>query len=640
MSDCMKEVCRLLGIKQKATTPYHPMCNGLVGRFNATLKTYLRRLCSEQPRQRHRYINPLLFAFREMPQESTHFAPFELLYGRTVRGPMHILRELWTKDIEEPEVKTSYEYVLNLRDRLDNTLKIAREELEKAQGRQKHFYDRTAKCRKVSVGEKVLVLLLTTSKKFLMQWKGSFEVMAMVGVNDYRINMGGKVKIFHGNLLKGYIARDQDIHQAAVGEGPATSSSATSAASLTVIEDIEGEHFNDSDCETLPELCGWGSNETVNDLQYGDQLTPDQQRQLEEIASSFSSIFSDRPGTVSTEEHRIELTSSTPVRQRPYPVPYAMRQTLRDELKKIEDLKIIRKSSSPYSSPVVVVKKKDGSNSVCIDYRRLNKNTTFDPQPMITPADVFQGMEKNQYFSKLDLSKGYWQIPVRKEDIPKTAFVTMDCHYEFLRMSFGMMNSGATLTRVVKKLLCGMNNVVDYIDDLLVHTETWEAHVETLAELFRRLREANFTVRPVKCVLGSSTIDFVGHRLGQGTISLQDENVEKVRNAPRPKTKKEVRAFLGLVGYYKEFVPNFAAICAPLSDLVRKGQPNTVNWSDSQEKAYNSLKFAVTSKPILQLPDINKRFILRTDTSGRGLGQFSCRRVMACYFPLLTPARN
>ncbi|GFS24008.1 zinc finger protein [Elysia marginata] len=117
--------------------------------------------------------------------------------------------------------------------------------------------------------------------------------------------------------------------------------------------DIEGENFNDSDCETLPELGGWGSNETVNDLQYSDQLTPDQRRQLEEIASSYSSIFSDRPGTVSTEEHRIELTSSTPVRQRPYPVPYAMRQTLRDELKKMEDLEIIRKSSSPYSSPVV-----------------------------------------------------------------------------------------------------------------------------------------------------------------------------------------------------------------------------------------------------------------------------------------------
>ncbi|GFN75245.1 Zinc finger protein [Plakobranchus ocellatus] len=407
---------------------------------------------------------------------------------------MHILRELWTKEIEEPDVKSSYEYVLNLRERLDDTLKIAREELEKAQGRQKRYYDRTAKRRKFSVGEK---------------------------------------------------------------RSPA-----------------------------------------------------------------------------STEEHRIELTSSTPVRQIPYPVPCALRQTLRDELREMEDLGVIWKNSSPYVSPVVVVKKKGGTNRVCIDYRWLNKLTIFDPQPMTPPADIFQGMEKDQYFSKIDLSKSYRQITVRKEDILKTAFVTMDCHYEFLTMPFGMMISGGTLTRAAKKLLCGMDNVVDYIDDLLIHTETWEAHVKTLSELFKRLQEANFTVRPVKCLLGSRTIDFLGHSLGRGAIGLQGENVEKFRNAPRPKTKREVRAFLGLVGYYKEFVQNFAAVSAPLSDLVRKGQPNIVNWGDSQERAYNSLKVAVTSRPVLQLPDVNKKFALRTDASDRGLGTALMQENEGTLFPV------
>ncbi|GFO27802.1 Zinc finger protein [Plakobranchus ocellatus] len=200
------------------------MSNGLMERFKATLKTCLRRLCSEQPRQWHRYFNPLLFAYREVPQESTHITPFELLYGRTVRGPMHILRELWTKEIEEPDVKSSYEYILNLRERLDDTLKIAREELEKAQGWQKHYYNRTAKRRKFSVEEKVLVLLPTDSNKLLMQWKGPFEIVAIVGINDYRINMGGKEKTFHANLLKGYIARDQDASQATTDDWPPTSS--------------------------------------------------------------------------------------------------------------------------------------------------------------------------------------------------------------------------------------------------------------------------------------------------------------------------------------------------------------------------------------------------------------------------------
>ncbi|GFO04409.1 Zinc finger protein [Plakobranchus ocellatus] len=353
----MKEVCRLLGIKPKTTTPYHPMCNRLVERFNATLKTCLRRLCSEQPRQWHRYINPLLFAFREAPQE---FAPFEFLYGRTVQGPMHILRELWTKEIEC----------------FDDILKIAREELEKAQGRQKRYYNRTAKRRKFSMGEKVLILLPTDSNKLLMQWKWPFDIVVTVGINDYRVNMGGKEKTFHANLLKGYIARDQDASQATTDEGPPTSSSAIPAASVTVIKDFEGEHFNDSDCEALRELGGWGSEETVNDLKHGDE-----RRQLEEAALTYSSIFSKCPGTVSTEENCIELTSSIPVRQRPYLVPYAMRQTLRDELREMEDLGVIRKISSPYAS-LVLVKKKDGTNRVCIDYTRLNKLTVFDPQPM------------------------------------------------------------------------------------------------------------------------------------------------------------------------------------------------------------------------------------------------------------------
>ncbi|GFO40412.1 Zinc finger protein [Plakobranchus ocellatus] len=117
-------------------------------------------------------------------------------------------------------------------------------------------------------------------------------------------------------------------------------------------------------------------------------------------------------------------------------------------------------------------------------------------------------------------------------------------------------------------------------------------------------------------------------------IGLQDENVEKVRNASRPKTKREVRAFLGLVGYYKEFVPNFAAVSAPLSDLVCKGQPNIVNWDDSQERAYNSLKVAVTSKPVLQLPDVNKKFFLRTDASDRGLGAALMQENEGTLFPV------
>ena len=135
VSSCKQEVSRLLSINRLTTTPYHPICNGLVERFNGTLKKMLRRLCSEQPRQWHRFINPLLFAYREAPQEAAGFSPFELLYGRTVRGPVQILKELWTKETDVLEVKTSNQYVLELRERLDDTMKIALEELKRSQAK-------------------------------------------------------------------------------------------------------------------------------------------------------------------------------------------------------------------------------------------------------------------------------------------------------------------------------------------------------------------------------------------------------------------------------------------------------------------------------------------------------------------------
>ena len=130
ISDCMKEVCKLLGVLQSTTTPYHPMCTGVVEKFNGTLKKMVRRLCRQQPKQWHRYINALLFAYREGPQDSTQFAPFELMYGRTVREPMHILRDLWTKDIDEHEVKSTYQFVMDLRERLEDTLKLAQQQLK------------------------------------------------------------------------------------------------------------------------------------------------------------------------------------------------------------------------------------------------------------------------------------------------------------------------------------------------------------------------------------------------------------------------------------------------------------------------------------------------------------------------------
>ena len=205
MSDCMKEVARLLSIEQLMTTPYHPMCNGVTEKFNGTLKTTLKRLCSEQPRLWHHCINPLLFAYREVTQESTEFSPLELFYWRAVRGPMFILKELWIKEVEALEVKNSYQYVFELREKLEDTLKIAHEELQKVQQKGKHYHDRKTKVSKFQPGDKVPVLLPTVHNKLLMQWKRPYEVSAVVGINDYKVRVKDQLKVYHANLLKACI---------------------------------------------------------------------------------------------------------------------------------------------------------------------------------------------------------------------------------------------------------------------------------------------------------------------------------------------------------------------------------------------------------------------------------------------------
>ena len=184
------KVGRLLSMKQLTTTPYHPQCNGLVERFNGTLKTMLKRMCAERPKDWDRYLDALLFAYREAPQESLGFAPFELLYGRSVNGPLQILRQFWTKEQTDPETRSTYQYVVDLRNRLQETWDMAHDELRRIQSLQKRHFDFRARERTFKRGDQVLILLPTSDNKLLMQWRGPFEVLDRIEGHDYLIKTG------------------------------------------------------------------------------------------------------------------------------------------------------------------------------------------------------------------------------------------------------------------------------------------------------------------------------------------------------------------------------------------------------------------------------------------------------------------
>ncbi|XP_065923227.1 uncharacterized protein [Magallana gigas] len=426
-----------------------------------------------------------------------------------------------------------------------------------------------------------------------------------LGHMDYMIDMGGKLKTFHANLLKKYVERDT------LNCGVLS----TCAISLIDFSDLDDDEQQDS--ILMPPVT---QTETAKDIKFADRLTPDQLETAKSLCDSFSDVFTDIPGMTNLVEHKIVVTSSEPVRVKPYPIPFSTEKTITEEVQNMLQLNVIEPSSSPYSAPVVIARKKDGTNRFCIDYRRLNCATVFDAEPMPSPESIFSKMTGKKFVSKIDLSKGYWQVPMADESKPLTAFSTPSGLYQFRTMPFGLVNAPATFSRMMRKLLQGMNGVENFIDDVIVFTDTFEEHLHILKTVFERLRDAGLAARPTKCFIGFDKIDCLGHMVGNKCLEPEQDKIDAVRNAPIPQTKKQVRAFLGLAGFYRKFIPNFSAIAIPLSDLTKKGQPNKVIWTESQQRAFDTLKHMLSERPILKLPEFNETFILRTDAADDGIG--------------------
>ena len=259
---------------------------------------------------------------------------------------------------------------------------------------------------------------------------------------------------------------------------------------------------------------------------------------------------------------------------------------------------------------------------------------------MPNPEDLFIELSDSKYFSKLDLSKGYWQVPMADASKEYTSFVTPEGQYRFLYMPFGLVNSGAVFNRLIRKLFTGIHFVKHFIDDILIHTSTWEEHVEALNKVLCILEGANLSIKPSKCYLGVTEVEFLGHKVSQGIIGTNPDILKKIHNSQRPRTKKQLRSFLGLTGYYRKFVPNYAAIAVPLTDMTKKGQPDKIAWKAAQENAFQTLKSLLAKEPILRLPDQNKRFIVRTDSSTDGLGAILLQEHQDTLFPVAYASRK
>src|SRR3954447_6462071 len=325
-------------------------------------------------------------------------------------------------------------------------------------------------------------------------------------------------------------------------------------------------------------------------------------------------------GRTNILQHEINTGTQPPIAKQAYKSNPIKKDFIEKEIKEMEQRGLIRKSKSPWASPIVVVDKKDSAKRLYIDYRGLNKITKVDRYPLPRIDELLESFRNGCWFTTLDLASGYWQVEMREEDKEKTAFISHQGLYEFNVMPFGLCNAPSTFQRLMNYILQKFLGkfVAVYLDDIIIYSTTFEQHIDHIRQVFEALRSATLKIKLRKCYFCFPSISFLGHIVGRNGIAPDPTKVEKIKNFPEPTNIKDLRGALGLFSYYRKFVRDFSKIAKPMLNLLKKDAPFT--WGEQQQKAFDELKQRLMEAPILQYPDFTKPFVLYTDASGTGLG--------------------
>lgn len=601
VSEVSDHVFRLLGISRVNSSPYHPQSNGQCERLNGTLKQMLRKVSTNRPREWDRLLPSILFAYRELPQDTLKFSPFELVYGRTARGPMSILKDLYIRRDLEEEVKSAYQYVTDLEQRIVDAVHVAQGHYQLSAAESQERSAQKTVMRTLKVGDKVLIFLPLTKNKLLMQWKGPYEVVGVSGQVNYHILIKGKVKVFHINMLRKY---EERVESDSVGV----------SANVAVVEEQESSQELEVQIPVLKQ------SESFQDCAVNSALSEGQKEQLKTLLTEFQEVLTDLPGKTDLEEHVIRLSTERPIYKKQYPLPFQSEEAIKKEVQSLLDLGVLEYSDSAYASPIVLVKKKDGGVRMCLDFRALNNESVLDREPIPNQEELFTRLSKAKIFSRTDLSKGYHQIAMREDCKQYTAFQTPLGLMHYRYMPFGLVNAPATFARMMRKLLRGIDSTVSYFDDILIYTVTWEEHLKVLRQVLSALKRHGLTAKPSKTVIGFEEIDFLGHIVRAGEQRPQQDKVDKILSLSQPSTKKQVQSLLGMLGYYRKFIPNFATLSFPLTELTKDGKSSKIQWSPQCDEALKQIQKCFSNSPILILPDLNDMFTIRCDASDTGIG--------------------
>ena len=351
---------------------------------------------------------------------------------------------------------------------------------------------------------------------------------------------------------------------------------------------------------------------------------------LERYNHAFCVMEGDRGETDWTELH-INTGDAVPKKQHVRRVPFAVRREVAKQLAKMQREGVIRPSSSPWASAIVLVRKKDGMLRICVDYRHLNSVTKLGTFPLPRIDDLLDQLGSAKCFTTLDLAAGYWQIRVADESIEKTAFITPTGLFEFRVMPFGLTNAPAVFQRLMQRVLQGLNPtegpdfVSVYIDDVLIFSRSMKEHLHHLGQVLDRLQAAGLKLKPSKCHFVFQQVQYLGHLITPQGLLPNPKTVSAVTDFPTPTTVTQVRQFVGLASYYRRFVEGFARVAGPLHHLTRKDAE--FNWTRVCQEALDTLKRKLVEAPVLVYPNFDLGFILETDASYQGLGAVLSQRL-------------
>ena len=583
LSSLVGHLCKDLGIDQVRTAPYHPETNGVVERMHGTLKPMLRK-ASQLGLDWVTQLPFALFALRSAPNRDSSFSPYQLVYGHRVRTPLDILHQGWA-DLSFDELDTD-EWSGWLVDRLEVWHSTQRERMLEAGGKRKVQFDRGTVDRHLEKGDKVLCRIPGCVGKLEESWHGPYVVEERVGVVNYKVKVGrGKSKLLHINNLKKFYEREERVLRLAL-----------------VAED-------------------WSEDECVERRLSGSYDGFDEKAVVSGLKCEFPEVFSDLPGKAKVGCFRIETGDAEPRRSHPYRVPDRLKEGVRSEVNKLVELGIVVPSTSPWASPVVPVPKKDGTVRVCVDYRKLNEVTTSDPYYMTCMDEILERVGGSKVISKLDLAKGFYQVEVDPSSQCKTAFVSPYGKYEFQRMPFGLKNAPAMFQRLMEVVLGDCYECsAPYIDDVVVFSNSGEEHVQHLRCVLECFRKYGLTIKEAKCEWGKVKLEYLGHVIGGGELAVPAHRAAAMASYIRPRTKKQLRSFLGAAGYYRQFVEGFARLSSVLTPSTSKAAPSIVSWTVEGQEAFERIKVSLVNCVCLTIPSQEDVFILHTDASGAGIG--------------------